>query len=96
MNDEIGRYKRASQEYREYIETWVHEIKTPISSSRLILENNPGVITHSLGEEMDRIEDYVEQALFYCRSGAVEKDYIIRKTTLQELTASALKSTPGF
>ncbi len=91
MNDEIGRYKRASQEYRKYIETWVHEIKTPISSSRLILENNPGIVTHSLGEEMDRIEDYVEQALFYCRSGAVEKDYIIRKTTLQELTASALK-----
>lgn len=91
MNDEVAKYRRYSREYREYIETWVHEIKTPISSSRLILENNPGEVSQSLGEEMDRIEDFVEQALFYCRSGSVEKDYLVRETTLRALVGSALK-----
>ena len=40
MNDEIFRYNKQSKEYREYIETWVHEVKTPIASSKLIIENN--------------------------------------------------------
>lgn len=91
MTDEIAGYRRASQEYREYIEAWVHEVKTPISSSRLILENNPGEISQSLREDMDKIEDYVEQALFYSRSNTLEKDYIISEVTLKALTSSALK-----
>lgn len=91
MNDEIARYRRASQEYREYIETWVHEVKTPISSSGLIIENNPNEVTRNLNSELVKIENYVDQALFYSRSSNVEKDYIIRQTTLKELVSSALR-----
>ncbi|NLG93634.1 MAG: HAMP domain-containing histidine kinase, partial [Clostridiales bacterium] len=91
MNDEIARYRLASREYREYIETWVHEVKTPISSSKLIIENNRNEITLNLNEELSKIENYVEQALFYSRSNSVEKDYVIKKTTLKELVNSSLK-----
>lgn len=91
MNDEIARYRLASQEYREYIETWVHEVKTPISSSKLIIENNRNETTLNLNEELSKIENYVEQALFYSRSNTVEKDYVIKQTTLKELVNSALK-----
>ena len=91
MNDEIAGYRHASQEYREYIETWVHEVKTPISSSRLIIENNKNEVTLNLNEELLKIENYVEQALFYSRSNHVEKDYVIKKTTLKALVSSALK-----
>jgi hypothetical protein len=95
MNDEIAEYKRTSNDYREYIETWVHEIKTPISSSKLTLENNPSKANSSLSDDMDKIENYVEQALFYSRSSNVEKDYVIRKTTLKKIAASALKRYAG-
>ncbi|WP_277668856.1 sensor histidine kinase [Caproiciproducens galactitolivorans] len=91
MNDEIARYRLASREYREYIETWVHEVKTPISSSKLIIENNRNKITLNLNEELSKIENYVEQALFYSRSNSVEKDYVIKQTTLKELVNSSLK-----
>ncbi len=91
MNDEIAKYRRASQEYREYIETWVHEVKTPISSSRLIMENNQNEITLNLAEELVKIENFVDQALFYSRSNNVEKDYIIKQTTLKELVSSVLR-----
>jgi signal transduction histidine kinase len=91
MNDEIAGYRRASQEYREYIETWVHEVKTPIASSLLIIENNKNEVTADLMEEISKIESYVDQALFYSRSNTVEKDYMIRKTTLRELVSSALR-----
>lgn len=91
MNDEISKYRIASKEYREYIEAWVHEVKTPISSSRLIMENNPGEVTDNLSEELTKIENFVEQTLFYSRSSNVEKDYIIRRTTLKELVNPVLK-----
>ena len=91
MCDEVARHERASKEYREYIETWVHEIKTPISAARLMLENDPGESAKPLSRELTRIENYVEQALYYSRSGSVEKDYRIRQTTLRQLVASALR-----
>ena len=41
MNDEILKYKIEAAGYREYIEMWIHEVKTPLAATRLILENHP-------------------------------------------------------
>lgn len=38
--EEINTYKRSNSEFKEYIELWCHEIKTPLSTSKLIIENN--------------------------------------------------------
>lgn len=91
MNDEIAKYKKSGREYREYVEMWVHEIKTPISSSNLIFENNKNDITKSLSEEMNKIDDYVEQALYYAKSNSVEKDYIISGTSLKEIINNVIR-----
>ena len=96
MNDEVGEYRRETRDYREYVETWVHEIKTPIAACRLILENNPGPLTRALRLDFSRIEGYVEQALFYARSGTVEKDFALRRTTLRELTDAALRKNSAL
>ena len=89
--EEIKRYKNLQEEYREYIELWVHEIKTPIASSKLIAQNNRNEVTSSMSEELDAIENYVEQALYYARSSAVEKDYIIKEISLRTTVFTALK-----
>jgi Signal transduction histidine kinase len=91
MNDEIAKYAIASKEYREYIELWIHEVKTPMASSKLIIENNPSEITQSLWEELNIIDYYLEQALFYSRSNGVEKDYIIKETPLRDLVNNVIR-----
>lgn len=91
MLEEINRYRFMQEEYREYIELWVHEIKTPIASSKLISQNNPSEAMDSLSEELSRIEAFVEQVLFYSRSNNVEKDYIIRKVFLKALCHDVLR-----
>ena len=96
MCDAVAVCERASKEYREYIETWVHEIKTPISAARLMLENEPGESARPLAHELTRIENYVEQALYYSRSGSVEQDYRIRETSLKALVASALRKNAAL
>ncbi len=91
MNDEIQKYKLVSREYREYIELWIHEVKTPIAASKLLMENHPYEKGDSLSEEISKIENYVEQALYYARSNSVEKDYMVKGCSLMELVAPVLR-----
>ena len=85
MLENVNKYKYAQEDYKEYIELWIHEIKTPISASKLIIENNKNEITKNIEEELDKIENYTEQALYYARRNTVEKDYIITKTNLKDI-----------
>ena len=93
MLENVNYYKNIQEDYKEYIELWIHEVKIPIAASKLIIENNKNEVTKSINEELDKIENYTEQALFYARSNAVEKDYIITKTNLKEIVnGSVLKN----
>lgn len=91
MLSEVNRYKRRQEDYQEYIEMWVHEIKTPIASAKLVADNHPGPGTAAMAEELERVEDFVEQALYYARSANVEKDYLIREYALSDLVYPVLK-----
>ena len=90
MLENVNYYKNIQEDYKEYIELWIHEVKIPIAASKLIIENNKNEITKSIDEELDKVENYTEQALFYARSNAVEKDYIINKTNLKDVVNGAI------
>lgn len=93
MLENVNKYKYLQEDYKDFIELWIHEIKIPIATSKMIVENNKNEITESINEELDKIDNYTEQALFYARSNTVEKDYIIRKIQLKEIVnASILKN----
>lgn len=92
MNDEILKYKTEAAGYREYIEMWIHEVKTPLAAAKLILENHPSEITQALDEEMRQINYYLEQALYYARSNSVEKDYLVKELSLKEVVETAIKA----
>ena len=91
MHEHVKHYRNIQEEYREYIEMWVHEIKTPIASSKLLIENNTNEVTRKIDTQMDRIENYVEQVLYYSRSDEVGKDYIIKKVGLSKLVKDVIK-----
>lgn len=61
----------------------------------MIIENNKNDVTKSIDEELQKIEDYTEQALFYARSNTVEKDYYIKKTKLEEIVNESIKKNKG-
>lgn len=91
MREHVNYHKNIQKEYREYIETWVHEIKTPIASTMLFIENNEDNIPIAMKYEIKKIEDYVEQVLYYSRSNDVSKDYIIKGFNLEEVTRRAIR-----
>ena len=92
MSDNVASYRRGAEEYRDYIETWVHEVKIPISASKMIIENHKDVPLEETGisEEIDRIDGYVEQALFYARSSHVEKDFFVREADLRKIVKAVI------
>lgn len=91
INDIISIYNNKFKDYRQYIETWVHEVKTPIATSKLLIENNKNITTLSIGEEISKIDDYIEQVLYVSKSDTVEKDYHIKKLHLQEIVMNCIK-----
>lgn len=91
MHEHVKKYRDMESEYREYIETWVHEIKTPIASTRLMIENNQNEITRNINYEIKKIEEYIEQVLYYSRSNNVSKDYMIKEVSLSTLVKSVIK-----
>ena len=90
MTEHVNEFKFLTEDYKEYIELWIHEIKIPIATSKMIIENNKNEATKSIDEELDKIDDYTEQALYYARSNTVEKDYMIKRTRLEKIINNVL------
>ena len=92
----MGVYKRAMAEYRDYVELWIHEIKTPIAAANLMAADLHGPVAARLKGELDRIEAQVEQALYYARSTSLAKDYAIRETPLAAAVRAACRKNARY
>ncbi|MDD3187737.1 MAG: sensor histidine kinase [Bacilli bacterium] len=92
--ENINKYKFSSISFEEYIELWCHEIKTPLATSKLMIENKKN--DSSLKDELDKIEWFVDQVLFYARSGNPEKDYIISETDLNKIISNVIKKNKNI
>lgn len=91
MHEHVNFYKRLQRDYREYIEGWIHEVKTPIASTKLILENNENNFSGIIEDDIKKIEYYVEQVLYYCKSSEANKDYIIDKFDIKEIIQDVIR-----
>lgn len=90
MLERIGEVQRERKEYKEYIEQWIHEVKTPITAIKLICENNRCSFTRDLMVELENINRFTEQALYYARSEHTENDYSVREIRLSNVVHGAI------
>jgi len=80
INDEVKTF----QNLKDYIELWIHEIKLPIAS--LILRNhNKNIEDKKELEQIRRIENCVEQVLFYVRSEHASEDYYVHACGIKDI-----------
>lgn len=90
MMEQVSESKQERKEYKEYIEQWIHDVKTPISAMKLLCENNKSNTTRKLIAELEKVSHYTDQALYYARSENVEKDYLIKEVSLSEIIHAAV------
>ncbi|MEG2109780.1 MAG: sensor histidine kinase [Clostridium sp.] len=91
MHEHVNIYKYKQKDYRDYIEMWVHEIKTPIASSKLVIENNENEVTRSIDKELNKIDEMIEQVLYYSKSDEANEDYIIKEFPLKQVIMKVVK-----
>ncbi|WP_425447561.1 sensor histidine kinase [Dethiothermospora halolimnae] len=95
QNKKLSKLHDVRKENIEYITSWVHEVKTPISVMRLLIESNNNKtkedILDSFEEELDRIDRYVEQALYHSRIDSFSRDYLINEINLENIIKNNIK-----
>jgi len=90
MLENVAAIRQERKDYRDYIEQWVHEIKTPITAIKLLCENHPSGFSREILTEMEKINHFTEQTLYYARSEHTEKDYSIREISLADTVHAAI------
>lgn len=81
----------------DYYTTWVHQIKTPISTMKMMLDGEDSDESRSLLSELFRIEQYVEMVLTYLRLGDDSSDYVFKECSLDDIIRGAVrKYAPQF
>lgn len=89
--DEVAAHRRQAEDYRAYIELWIHEVKTPIAAAGLMAARMFGPDAMRLKGEVDRIEALVDQALYYARSTSLANDFSLREMVLADAAREAVK-----
>lgn len=84
------------QEMQDYYGMWVHQIKTPISAMRMLLQTMEEEYPEEkklreLKAELFRIEQYVEMVLTYLRMEDMASDLKLESYSLDELIRASIR-----
>lgn len=82
-------------DYEEYVESWAHEIKTPLSLLTLLLDNRreelPPAIAGKLDHLRNHLQESVDQMLFYARLKSARKDYLFESISIRSCVEERLE-----
>lgn len=85
MIENVRRYEDSVNDFKDYIEMWIHEVKIPIASLMLASHNNKNSLDRKYIEQIRRLDNIVEQVLYYVRAENAEQDYLIKEVNLKEI-----------
>lgn len=79
----------------DYYTVWVHQIKTPIASIKLHLQNEDSPLSRQISSDLMRIEQYVEMVLTFLRLDSDSTDYVIREHELDRIVRQSVRKFAG-
>lgn len=92
LEKERSAQEEKAADQRDYYLLWTHQIKTPISALRLLLEKNTGSRDGSLmQEELFKIEQYADMALTFQRLDSMASDLVLQEYDLAALLKQAVR-----
>lgn len=87
--------KMQADDYEEYVESWAHETKTPLSLLTLLLDNRreelPASVSFKLDYIRNRMQESVDQMLFYARLKGTKKDYLFEHIPIRTVIEDVLE-----
>ncbi len=81
------------EDFKEYVEMWIHEVKIPISSLMLLCHNHRENLDNTYIHHVKKLDGYIDQILYYVRSNNTEQDFVIKEISLDKVIRNvALKN----
>lgn len=93
--EQEGKLGSQYRDMMEYYTIWAHQIKTPIAAMRLLLQEEDSPRSRALGEELQRIEQYVQMVLGYLRLDSESTDFVLRRCDLDAVVRQAVRNYAG-
>ncbi|MEQ2526677.1 sensor histidine kinase [Bacillaceae bacterium CLA-AA-H227] len=87
---EMNEIQNRQKEHYDFIVSWFHEVKTPIAVLRLLQQTD--MDADSLREEIGKIENYVDQALYYAKLDSFNQDYDIQNSDVIQISKDVIKT----
>lgn len=89
MMENINIFRRETDDFKEYVEMWIHEIKIPIAGLMLMYHNNKGN-NKKMMDQLNSLDNLTDQILYYVRSNYAEKDFLIKEVSLDKIINEVL------
>lgn len=85
-------YKHRIEDHIQFINQWVHQMKTPLSVIHLLLQNDDDPKSRAIGDELDRLKKGLETVLYTARLDSFERDFYVETLSLEEVVRRAASS----
>ena len=89
MTEQISKSEQSVNDFKDYVEMWVHEAKLPVSALLLKNFNSGSEESAQIRKQLLKLDAYTEQILYFTRSEVAEKDFLIKPVSLAKIFGNA-------
>lgn len=89
---ELHNYKYRLEGHIEFINQWVHQMKTPLSVIHLMIQEEDDPRFTAIGDELDRLKKGLEMVLYTARLDTFERDFYVETLDLEKVVRSITSS----
>jgi OmpR family two-component system bacitracin resistance sensor histidine kinase BceS len=92
FKQKLSQMKEAQLIENDFTASWIHEIKTPLTAMKLIIDasqSNP--VIRKIETEWLRLHLLVDRHLYMTRLPALEADYVLERVSVQRLAAEEIR-----
>ncbi|EKU50143.1 sensor histidine kinase [Staphylococcus massiliensis] len=95
LQEQVINERNQHAQYKSQIEsfflTWVHQIKTPITASKLVLEQNSSMDAEKVRQEVLQIENYTNLVLSYLKLQNNDTNMVFMPVQLDDIVRPLIK-----
>lgn len=89
---DLHNYQQKLRDHIQFINQWVHQMKTPLSVIHLMIQDEDEPRFTSIGDELDRLKKGLEMVLYSARLDAFQHDFYVETLHLETVVRSVTSS----
>ncbi|WP_028776887.1 sensor histidine kinase [Shimazuella kribbensis] len=93
---ELQSYKDQIDQHIQFMNQWVHQMKTPLAVIDLILQNHQNKEGNAISYELDRLKKGLEMVLYTSRLSTFDRDFFVEKLNLESIVRTVTSDLKRF